>query len=47
MSNVMLKYTEILEGYLFAFACILLHEDFTPIDGALLPNPLPALYTLL
>ena len=29
-----IKYTKILEVNLFAFACRLLHEDFSPIDGA-------------
>ena len=38
-------YTEILEVNLFAFACRLFHEDFSPLDGAILFNLLPALYT--
>ena len=32
-----LLYTKILEN-LFAFACRLFHEDFSPIDGTLMEN---------
>ena len=41
------KYTEILEVNLFAFAYRLFHEDFSPLDGTLLLNLLPGLYTLI
>ena len=34
---------EILEVNLFAFAYKLFHEDFSPLDCALLLNPLPGM----